>query len=144
MCHSYLSFSVCAQQTNPMRPQQRHHPLHRRRLQEPRRPTRVSYIWRRAVPSHQAWRCGRATDAGAPCRAERDPRQPAPRRTGTWTRWTPLAASCAGWPRSFSSRALPIYSPTRNDSRRHVGRHWPPSFSLTGRSHRVLTRSPDD
>ena len=72
-----------------------------------RRGTRVPYIWHRAVPSDQAWRCGRATDAGAPCRAERDPRQPAPRRTGTWTRWTPLAASCAGWPRSCSSRTFP-------------------------------------
>ena len=30
------------------------------------------------------------------------------------------------------------------NSRRHIGRHSPPSFSLTGRSHRVLTRSPDD
>ena len=35
--HSYLSFSACAQQTNPMRQQHRHHPLHRHRHQEPNR-----------------------------------------------------------------------------------------------------------
>ena len=35
--HSYLCFSACAQQTNSMRQQHRHHPLHRHRHQEPSR-----------------------------------------------------------------------------------------------------------
>ena len=95
MCHSYLSFSGCAQQTNPMRPLQRHHPLQRRRLQEPRR--QHVYLTHDVVRCPQIKRDGAVEPLTQEPRVEQSEIRDSQRREErTWSLWTPLAASCAG------------------------------------------------